>query len=188
MNGWWENWRVRCGWMYYAEKCPEYGLFRLKTPPYQHVKKSAIFYLWRILNQPQRQLERLFYLSFNDNSPQLIHTLIHIIHILLSFFDNSHILFDIPPYHIWYTVSISRTYRHICTLYADVIINAYGYGGNGRLAISKKVLPNVCFWRYTIATRLRERQAARTHSPNTAKGRWYKQVAQHGGNRTTRPT
>ena len=38
MNGWWGNWRVRCGWMYYAEKCPEYGLFRSKTPPYQHEK------------------------------------------------------------------------------------------------------------------------------------------------------
>ena len=34
--------------MYYAEKCPEYGLFRLKTPRVYHVKKSAIFYVWRI--------------------------------------------------------------------------------------------------------------------------------------------
>ena len=153
MNGWWENWLVRCGWMYYACFSPICGLFRSKTPRVYHVKKSAFFYLWRIIEQPQRQLERSFCLSFFDNSPQLIHTLIHIIHILLSFYNNSNILFDIYPYHIWYTVFISRTYRHICTLYADVIINAYGYGGNGQFAISKKVLPNVCLWRYTIATR-----------------------------------
>ena len=38
MNGWWENWRVRCGWMYYACFLPVYGLFRSKTPPYRHVK------------------------------------------------------------------------------------------------------------------------------------------------------
>ena len=25
-----EDWRVRCGWMYYTEKRPEYGLKRLK--------------------------------------------------------------------------------------------------------------------------------------------------------------
>lgn len=40
-----ENWRVRCGWMYYTEKCPVYGIKRLKIPPYISVKKSAIFYL-----------------------------------------------------------------------------------------------------------------------------------------------
>lgn len=28
-----EDWRVRCGWMYYTEKCPVYGLKWLKTPP-----------------------------------------------------------------------------------------------------------------------------------------------------------
>ena len=33
INGWWENWRVRCGWMYYTEKRPEYGIKRLKIPP-----------------------------------------------------------------------------------------------------------------------------------------------------------
>lgn len=40
-----ENRRVRCGRMYYTEKCPVYGLKWLKTPPYISVKKSAIFYL-----------------------------------------------------------------------------------------------------------------------------------------------
>lgn len=45
MNGDGENRRVRCGWMYYTEKSPEYGLKRLKIPPYISVKKSAIFYL-----------------------------------------------------------------------------------------------------------------------------------------------
>lgn len=54
INGWWENWRVRCGWMYYTCFLPVYGLFRLKTPPYISVKKSAIFYVWRIIEQPQR--------------------------------------------------------------------------------------------------------------------------------------
>ena len=44
-----ENWRVRCGWMYYTEKCPVYGIKRLKIPPYISVKKSAIFYDGRIL-------------------------------------------------------------------------------------------------------------------------------------------
>lgn len=44
-----EDWRVRCGWMYYTEKRPEYGLKRLKIPPYISVKKSAIFYVRRIL-------------------------------------------------------------------------------------------------------------------------------------------
>ena len=129
------------------------GFSGQKRPPVSMLKNPPFSTYDGLQNQPQRQLERLFYLSFNDNSPQLIHTLIHIIHIILSFFNNSNILFDIHPYHIWYTVSISRTYRHICTLYADVIINAYGYGGNGQFAISKKVLPNVCSWRYTIATR-----------------------------------
>ena len=40
-----EDWRVRCGWMYYTEKYPKYGLKRLKIPPYISVKKSAILYL-----------------------------------------------------------------------------------------------------------------------------------------------
>lgn len=44
-----EDWRVRCGWMYYTEKRPEYRLKRLKIPPYISVKKSAIFYVRRIL-------------------------------------------------------------------------------------------------------------------------------------------
>ena len=35
--------------MYYTEKCPESGLKRLKIPPYISVKKSAIFYVRRIL-------------------------------------------------------------------------------------------------------------------------------------------
>ena len=38
INGDGENWRVRCGWMYYTEKRPEYGLKRLKIPPYISVK------------------------------------------------------------------------------------------------------------------------------------------------------
>ena len=49
INGDGENWRVRCGWMYYTEKRPEYGLKRSKMPPYRHVKKSAISYDGRIL-------------------------------------------------------------------------------------------------------------------------------------------
>lgn len=52
MNGDGENRRVRCGWMYYTEKSPEYGLKRLKIPPYISVKKSAIFYDGRILVDP----------------------------------------------------------------------------------------------------------------------------------------
>jgi len=44
-----ENRRVRCGRMYYTEKRPEYWLKRLKIPPYISVKKSAIFYVRRIL-------------------------------------------------------------------------------------------------------------------------------------------
>lgn len=51
INGWWENRRVRCGWMYYTGKCPVYGLKRLKIPPYISVKKSAIFYDGRILGE-----------------------------------------------------------------------------------------------------------------------------------------
>lgn len=51
INGWWENWRVRCGWMYYTEKRQEYGLKRLKIPPYISVKKSVIFYDGRILGE-----------------------------------------------------------------------------------------------------------------------------------------
>ena len=49
INGWWENRRVRCGWMYYACFLPVYGFLRSKTPPVYHVKKSAIFYVRRIL-------------------------------------------------------------------------------------------------------------------------------------------
>lgn len=40
--------------MYYTEKCPEYWLKRLKIPPYISVKKSAISYDWRIIEQPQQ--------------------------------------------------------------------------------------------------------------------------------------
>ena len=40
-----EDWRVRCGWMYYTEKCPVYWLFRSKIPPVYLVNKSAISYL-----------------------------------------------------------------------------------------------------------------------------------------------
>ena len=47
-----ENRRVRCGWMYYTEKRPEYRLKRLKIPPYISVKKSAISYVRRILWEP----------------------------------------------------------------------------------------------------------------------------------------
>ena len=45
MNGWWEDWRVRCGWMYYTEKCRKYRLFRSKIPAVYLVNKSAVFYL-----------------------------------------------------------------------------------------------------------------------------------------------
>ena len=38
INGDGENLRVRCGWMYYTEKRPKYGLKRLKIPPIYHVK------------------------------------------------------------------------------------------------------------------------------------------------------
>ena len=31
--------------MYYTEKCPVYGIKRLKIPPYISVKKSAISYV-----------------------------------------------------------------------------------------------------------------------------------------------
>lgn len=37
--------------MYYTEKRQEYGLKRLKIPPYISVKKSAIFYDGRILGE-----------------------------------------------------------------------------------------------------------------------------------------
>ena len=41
-----ENRQVRCGWMYYTEKRPEYGLKRLKYPLYickkiRHFLRSA---------------------------------------------------------------------------------------------------------------------------------------------------
>ena len=49
INGDGENRPVRCGRMYYTEKYPKYGLKRLKIPPYISVKKSAIFYVRRIL-------------------------------------------------------------------------------------------------------------------------------------------
>ena len=85
MNGDGENRRVRCGWMYYAEKCPEYGLFRLKTPRVYHVKKSAIFYDGRITESARTITERLFYfkeLSFFDKlccyNQRLYHGHIHI--------------------------------------------------------------------------------------------------------------
>lgn len=41
-----EDWRVRCGWMYYTEKCPVYGLKWLKTPPLYICKKIRHFLRW----------------------------------------------------------------------------------------------------------------------------------------------
>ena len=155
MNGDGENRRVRCGWMYYACFFPVCGLLWSKTPLYRLVKKSAIFYDGRILGKSGNNHYFPGYISHLDTfikvSSQDTHT--YLLPTILSFYNNSNILFDIYSYHIWYTVFISRTYRHICTLYADVITNAYSYGGNGQFAISKKVLPNVCFQRYTIVTR-----------------------------------
>ena len=51
MNGDGEDWRVRCGWMYYACFLPVCGLFRSKTPRVYHVKKSVFFYDGRILGE-----------------------------------------------------------------------------------------------------------------------------------------
>lgn len=33
INGDGENWRVRCGWMYYVSFLHIYGVLRSKTPP-----------------------------------------------------------------------------------------------------------------------------------------------------------
>lgn len=49
LDGYGEDWRVRCGWMYYTGKSPEYRAEWLKVPPYISVKISAIFYDRRIL-------------------------------------------------------------------------------------------------------------------------------------------
>ncbi len=49
INGDGENRPVRCGRMYYTCFLPICGLFRSKTSPVYHVKKSAIFYVRRIL-------------------------------------------------------------------------------------------------------------------------------------------
>ena len=46
INGDGENWRVRCGWMYYTEKRPEYGLKRSKMPPLPACKKIRHFIRW----------------------------------------------------------------------------------------------------------------------------------------------
>ena len=144
INGDGENLRVRCGWMYYTCFLPVYGLLRSKTPPGYHVKKSAIFYLWRILGGSGNNHYFPGYISHLDTfrkvSSQDTHT--YLLPTILSFFDNSNILFDIHSYHIWYTVPISRTYRHICTLYANVIINAYSYGGNNWFAITTRYWTN----------------------------------------------
>lgn len=144
INGLWEDWRVRCGWMYYACFLPIYGVFRSKIPPVYHVKKSAISYLWRILGGSGNNDYFPGYISHLDTfrkvSSQDTHA--YLLPTILSFYNNSNILFDIYPYHIWYTVSISRTYRHICTLYADVIINAYSYGGNNSIAITTRYWTN----------------------------------------------
>ena len=140
MNGDGEDWRVRCGWMYYTEKRPEYGIKRLKIPPCLYVKISVIFYLWRIIAHTGNNHYFPGYISHLDTFRKVSSQDTPAGHsaILLSFYNNSNILFDIHQYHIWYTVSISRTYRHICTLYADVITNAYGYDRNDGSSITMR--------------------------------------------------
>ena len=131
------------------------GVFGWKCPPIS-MKNNPPFSTYDGLQNSPNDNENVCFVLRNYRKTIILHTSSTHLSTLSTFFNNSNILFDIPPYHIWYTVPISRTYRHICTLCADVIINAYGYDGNGQFAISKKVLPNICSWRYTIATRLRD--------------------------------
>ena len=46
INGDGENWRVRCGWMYYVSFLPIYGVFRSKIPSRYICKKIRHFLRW----------------------------------------------------------------------------------------------------------------------------------------------
>ena len=161
--------------MYYTCFLPVYGLFRSKMPPYLYVKKSAVLYDWRILGKSGNNDYFPGYISHLDTfrkvSSQDTHA--YLLPTLLSFYNNSNILFDIYSYHIWYTVFISRTYHYICTLYADVITIAYGYGRNGRFAITTR------YWTDWYSHAILWSQGWGTaNNPNPQpqhnKGRWYK--------------
>lgn len=88
--------------MYYACFLPICGLFRSKTPPGISVKKSAVFYDGRIIVHTGNNDYFPGYISHLDTFRKVSSQDTPAYHsaILLSFFDNSNILFDIHPYHI----------------------------------------------------------------------------------------
>lgn len=162
------------GWGVGGCTTPVFSLFMgfsgQKYPPYISVKKSAISYLWRIIEHTGNNHYFPGYISHLDTFRKVSSQDTPAYHsaILLSFYNNSNILFDIHQYHIWYTVSISRTYRHICTLYADVIINAYGYDRNDGSSITMRYwtvqLTHAILWSQGWGT-----AATRTHNPDIVK-------------------
>ena len=139
---------MRCGWMYYTEKCPEYGLKRLKIPPYISVKISAISYVRRILVHAGNndyfpgyisRLDTFRIVSGQDTSPAI------------PPYPQQYYRFSITPiYYLIYTHIISNIQSlfrahitYICTLYADAITNAYMCGLKYTLAISTKGVLNI---------------------------------------------
>lgn len=86
-------------------KMPVIWAETVENTPLYICKKSAIFYLWRIFVHAGNNDYFPGYISYLDTFRKVSSQDTHayhaaIIHIILSFYNNSNILFDIHSYHI----------------------------------------------------------------------------------------